>query len=396
MKKNLLFVMSDLSAGGAEKSLVNLLSQIDYEKHNVDLFLLNKSGIFLKLIPSEVNILNTPNEYNIFTTGVLKSIKSFVKKRKFLLAYFRLKYSFSIKAVKDVSNSEQYSWKYLSKSLSILDKDYDIAIGYLEMNPIYFIIDKVKSIKKIGWIHTNYSNSEMKKEVDNPYFTKLDYIVTVSDECGNSLKENFLHLKDKIKVVNNIVSTKIIRDLAIQEIEDEMIFDKEYINILTIARLSHEKGLDIAIKACNLLLSRGHKIRWFVLGEGTEKQNLEKLISHYGLGEKFKLLGVKENPYPYLMNADVYVQPSRYEGKSIAVEEARILNKPIVVTNYETARDQITDGEDGLIVEMTKVGISIGIEKFINNVEMKSKVKNNLSHKNFGTEKEINKLYELF
>jgi glycosyltransferase involved in cell wall biosynthesis len=397
MKKKILFVIPSMSAGGGEKSLVNLLSQIDYNLYDVDIFVFSKTGVFFNSIPKEVNVLDTPSDYTIFTKKLGKSIKDFMKNRKFNLAYNRFMFSVKNRLIKNVSIAEQYSWKYQSNSFNILEKDYDVAIGFLEKSSIYFVVDKVKSKKKIGWIHTNYSNSGMDNNFDNPYFEQLGNIVTVSEECAKSLNDQFLHLNTKVKVIYNIVSPKMIIELSERKILlDDFIQDKNYTNIITVARLSEEKGVDLAIRSCKLLIDKGYKIRWNVLGEGNERAKLESLIKSNGLENNFILLGVKENPYPYIRNADIYVQPSKYEGKSIALDEAKILLKPIVVTNYKTVNDQISDGMNGLIVDMNEDGISNGVETLIKHIDIKNKLINNLNLEKLGTEEEIKKLYQIF
>ncbi|MDF0727760.1 glycosyltransferase [Cytobacillus sp. S13-E01] len=395
MKKNLLFVMPSLAAGGGEKSLINLLYQIDYDLYNVDLFLFSKTGTFLNSIPREVNILELPMNYKTFTMGFNKSLKEYFKNGKFNLAYYRLMFAIKNRTIKDNSNAEQYTWRYLSKSIGLLEKKYDIAIGYLEKSSIYFVVDKVNSKKKIGWIHTNYTNSGLDSNFDAPYLKQLDHIVTVSKECAESIKETFQDLSKKVRVIYNIVSPRLIKELSNHSIH-EALTDEEYTNIVTVSRLSHEKGIDLAVKSCEILLRKGYKVRWYIIGEGNERRNLERLIEKKDLKNNFKLLGIKENPYPYIRMADIYVQPSRYEGKSIAIDEAKILLKPIIVTNFNTAKDQIIDGTDGVVVDINEEEISNGIERLIINITLTKDIINNLSLQDLGTEEEVKKLYEIF
>lgn len=394
MKKNLLFVIPSLSAGGGEKSLVNLLSLIDFKKFNVDLFLFNKTGVFLNSIPSEVTILEIEKNYRIFTSELKSSLINFLKEGQVNLAYCRSMFAIKNRFNKSLARSEQYTWKYQSEALNNLKKEYDLAVGYLEKSSIYFIVEKVKSKKKIGWVHTNYSNSGMDHEFDDPYFRKLDQIVTVSEECANSLKNHFPHLKDKISIFYNIISPKLINKLAKMDIEEKISFKNNSINIVTVARLSYEKGLDIAIKSCKSLVEKGYKIKWCVLGDGNERGKLEKLIESNDLQDNFLLLGIKENPYPFIKAADLYIQSSRYEGKSIAIDEAKVLHKPIIVTNFETAKDQINHGINGIIVGMNELDIAEGIEKLIKDRNLTNYLIKNLSEENLGTEDEIKKLYE--
>ncbi len=396
MKKNILFVIPSLHAGGGEKSLINLLNQIDYDLYNVDLFLFNKSGLFINSLPKPVKILELQDTYKIFTQDLDISIKTFISNFKFNLVYYRIMFTIKNRFIKDKSKAEQYTWKYISKSIAALEKEYDVSIGYLEKSSIYFIVDKVKSKKKIGWIHTNYENSGMDENFDRPYFKKLNNLVTVSKECANSLKVKFPEIKQKISIIYNIVSPKLINELSNRDINNDFIIEDGYINIITVARLSYEKGIDLAINACKLLKSEGYKVRWYVLGDGSEKSKLEELILSNNLEDNFRLLGIKENPYPYIKKADIYVQPSRYEGKSIAIDEAKILHKPVVVTNYETAKDQIKHNENGVIVEMNDESLYQGIVSVINDVNLQNKLIYNLSNENLGTESEIYKLYDIF
>ncbi|CAH1207745.1 UDP-N-acetylglucosamine--peptide N-acetylglucosaminyltransferase GtfA subunit [Paenibacillus allorhizoplanae] len=395
MKKKLLFVIPSLLAGGGQKSLINLLSQIDYQRFEVDLLLFSKTGAFMNAIPKEVQVVALTYHHPAFAEHLAKSVTTLIAHRQFKLAYARLMFAALNRFVRNTASSEQYSWEYLKRSFGTLDREYDVAIGYLEKSSIYYIVDRVKAAKKIGWIHTNYADSGMIASMDEPYFKQLDKLVTVSEECARSLKETFTELTDNITVIQNIVSPRIIKSESNREPSVLQKFDGEFTNIITVARLSHEKGIDMAINACSLLVNQGYKVKWYILGDGAEREALENQIVALQLQDTFILLGIQENPYPFIKNADMYVQPSRYEGKSIAIDEAKILNKPIVVTNYESAKDQITDGVNGLLVEMSDVGISKGIEVLINQFELRESFIQSLAEEQMGTEEEVYKLYDI-
>lgn len=397
MKKKVLFVMNNLSSGGAEKSLSSLLQVLDYSLYDVDLLLFKPGGIFFSNLPKEVKLLEEPSEYKYFDMPIKLALSQSIKRGRIDTVLSRIGASFIFRKEQNRSRCEQLAWKYISKPLENIDKSYDVAIGYLEKSSIYFIVDKVKSNKKIGWIHTNYSNSRMDSQIDKMYFQKLDNIVTVSEECAQSLSDNFPDLKSKVKVIGNIVSPKTIIRLSKESKIEDLNFNSNYTNIITVARLGYEKGIDLAIEACKILKNDGYKVRWFVLGYGTEYELSEcsRLIEGYGLKDNFQLLGVRENPYPYITKADIYVQPSRYEGKSIAIEEAKILNKPIVVTNFSTVKGQIENGKNGIIVDIDSNSISLGIRQMIEDKGLLIKLKKNLSNENLGTETEVEKLYEL-
>lgn len=395
MKKNLLFVIPSLSAGGGEKSLVNLLSQINYDLYDVDLFMLNQEGIFMEFLPKQVNVLSLPETYKLFSLPLFNSTWKLLQSRKLSLIYHRIIFTIKNKFISDVSKREQNTWKQLSRSIDKFEKKYDAAIGFLEKTSTYLCIDKVDARQKIGWVHIDYDKLGMDPEFDFPYFKKLSRIVTVSEECANIFMKRFPSQSEKVDVIYNIVSPTIINKMANQKLEDCYFKNSGDITILTIGRLHDQKGLDIAIKACKGLLEKGHKVKWYVIGEGDEREKLSKLIEENKVGEHFKLLGLKSNPYPYLKQADIYVQSSRFEGKSIAIDEAKILNKPIVVTDFSTAKDQIENDVNGLIIDMDSDGLVRGIEKLIMNPALRNTFIQNLKKEKLGTEDEINKLYKI-
>ncbi|WP_191561447.1 glycosyltransferase [Metabacillus idriensis] len=395
MKTKVLIIQNNLNCGGAEKSLVTLLNTINYKKYQVDLFLFKHEGIFLKSVPSEVNLLPELEYYKYFDMNFKMSIKNLLNEKKFNIAYYRVLLSIILKINDNSAIVEQKMWKYISKTIPEFTNQYDVAIGYQEKNPVYFCIDKVNAKKKIGWIHTDINKLQINKKKELECFQKLDYIVTVSEECAKSIKEISPKLFDKIKVIYNILSPKLISNLSKVEVIDGPQNNENRVNIITVARLGNEKGIDLAINSCKILVDRGYHIYWYVIGEGKERDNLNSLINKLDLKENFKLLGIRENPYPYIEKADIYVQPSKYEGKSIALDEAKILSKPIIVTNYTTSKDQINNDCDGLIVDMNELAIAEGIEKLINDNSLRNFLSNNLLKQNLGTENEINKLYNL-
>jgi glycosyltransferase involved in cell wall biosynthesis len=395
MKKKLLFIMPSLTAGGGEKSLVNLLSQLDYSKFSVDLFLFNHDGIFMEFVPKEVNIIPLPSEYINFTLPLTKSIKRFLLQGKFMLAYNRILFAICNRGSNNTSIREQSSWKYLSEFFNKLDRKYDTAIGFLEKSATYFCVDKVEANNKIGWVHTDYDQLGMDSKFDLNYFNKLDKLVTVSEECSKVLKKRFPSQINKVEVLYNIVSPTIIKNMAKHGLENSSDKKANEVSIISIGRLHYHKAFDLAIESCRILVDKGYKINWNIIGEGPERVHLEHLIKTHKLEKDFKLLGLKSNPYPFINQADIYVQTSKFEGKSIAVDEAKILNKPIVVTNYSTAKDQIHDGVNGLIVEMNPHAISSGIEKLINDRSLRERFAQHLSIEKLGTEDEIKKLYKV-
>ena len=166
--------------------------------------------------------------------------------------------------------------------------------------------------------------------------------------------------------------------------------------LINVARLSHAKGIDRAVKALGILKWRGYlDIVWYVVGYGGDEEIIEKLIVENNLKDNFILLGKQINPYPFMKAADLYVQPSRYEGKAVTVVEAQIIHMPVLITNYPTAQSQVNDGFDGIICDQSVEGIADGIEEMYNDPALRKQLASNCSNSNYQNSYELNKLYKL-
>lgn len=391
MKKRLLFIIPSLAAGGGEKSLINLLTQIDYDQYEVDVFLFAQKGVFLPFLPPQVSVLHHSLDFQHFSLPVHSAIWALAKRRRWKLVYNRLLYFLANRRMGNTAQKEQYAWKYLKQACPQLAKTYDAAIGFLEKSSTYFCVENVNAKQKIGWVHIDYNEMGMDATYDHAYFKEMSTIVTVSHECARVFIDRFPSLENKVKVIHNIVSPTIIYEMSRQSLP----LQTQMFTLLTIGRLHPQKGLDMAIEACSRLVRKGMKLKWYIIGEGQERMKLERLIKNHQLEEHFILLGQQANPYPWLDAADIYVQPSRFEGKAIAIDEAKILHKPIVVTNYTTAKDQINDRETGLIVDLNVDGIEKGISLLMKDDALREQLTVNLSQQSYGTESEIDKFYQI-
>ena len=388
MKKKLLFIMPDLGSGGAEKALITILNLFDYSRYDVDLFLFRRQGLFLPDVPSQVHITDGGKDYELFDGSASVCIKSSIKKLNFSSAANRIKYSKALE-----SGNRTAVWSCIKKALPKIDKHYDVAVAYLEGNSVYYCVDAVDADVKIGYVHNDYNKLGLDKDFDRPYFEKLDYLVSVSDECVNVLKENFPHLKDKIRLMLNIVSPSMLDSLG-KESAAEYKNANEKI-LLTVGRFSQQKGYDMAVEAAKILSDKGYNFKWFAIGKGDMMQQIADRIKELNLEDKFIILGERANPYPYINNCDIYVQPSYFEGKSIAVDEAKIFAKPIVCTKFPTVYDQLTDGETALLAEINAGSIAEKIETLLNSEELCKSLSENLKKEKAGNEEEIDKFYAL-
>jgi len=396
MKKKILISSFDLAVGGVERSLIGLLQTIDYSKYDVDLMLFKHEGEFLSFLPLGPNLIAEDPHYSTFR----KSIKQIIRDGHYQIGISRLlaKTISTIQGKIQKVNEPgylniQYGWEMTHALLPKLHKEYDVAIGFLW--PHHFIGKKVKAKKRIGWIHTDYSHIHVNKKLESRMWNKLDQIVAVSEDCSKTFLQFFPDYKEKTAVIENILSPKIILEQAMDEEAIEIKRSHGRTILMTVGRLSHAKGIDQAIKACKELIKTGYDIEWYVVGYGPLEKDLQKLINELELNERFFLLGKKVNPYPYIKACDIYVQPSRYEGKAVTVREAQILKKPVVITNFPTARSQAQDEYDALITSKDIEGIVMGVQRLIDDEQLRDQLISNVSKNNYGNEEEVEKLYQL-
>lgn len=393
MRKKIIFVMESLGIGGAEKSLVTLLSQLDYSKYDVDLFLFQQKGEFIELLPEKVNLIETSKDFENFILNPKQSLRELIKRKKVKLILYKLLEIGNIALNKFLLKKEYIGWQFTKKSIDTFNKEYDVAIGFLEKKSIYFIVDKIKAKKKIGWIHIDYEKIEHNHKLDNIYFEKLNNIVTVSEHCKEVLIKEFPKYKGKIEYIQNIISPKLINSMA-NNVIDDIKFSEKYTIICTVCRLTIQKGIDIAIECCEKLIKRGLIFKWIVIGDGSERENLQRLINEKGLQDIFILMGSRSNPYPYINICDLYVQPSRWEGFGITVAESKVLNKPIVVSDIPEFIEQIEDDKTGLIyINIDEMVIKI--ESLLTKNEKRHLLTDNLKKINMNNYSELKKIEKL-
>lgn len=387
MKKDLLFVIDSLHSGGAEKSLVSLLSTLDYNKFNVDLLLFNKDGLYLSLVPKQVKILEVP-EYFEEKRKRRSSKKIAIKiaqiKNSILIRnpYYNKKY-----------HGAQITCKNILKILDSQIKKYDVAIAYSQGLPTYYVAEKVNADKKLCWINTDYKKAGYNPIFDKKYYEKYNYMIAVSEKNKEVLESVYPDFKDKMRVIYDIISPKLVRNMANEGQGYDDKFDG--IRILTIGRHVHLKGYDMAIDAAKLLKENGVNFRWYSIGEGVLTNDLKKQVKEKGLEDNFIFLGTYTNPYPFIKECDIYCQPSRFEGFGMAIAEAKILEKIIIATNFDIVYDQIENMKNGLIVNMNSKDIYMGIKNILKDENLIKSIKYNLCSKKIVLEDQVKKFNKL-
>lgn len=388
--KKILIVNNGLCYGGVEKSLINLLKNINYDRYEVDLYLFTSGNDLIDDVPSCVRIIKSPKEFSYYyERPFAQAFLGLVFTGKFYLALQRLeKFVRTHICKKTYDDSSEKSWKIQKRTMAKNSKQYDIAIGYMEGGANFYIADCISASRKIGWIHTDYNHVVVNVPLEKSKLNKLDAIITVSKNSKNALVDFFPELERRIHVVPNMLDWSAIDYGAKQTTEMEMT-PNDY-NIVSVGRLVELKGFQYCPKVCAKLREQGIPAQWFVVGEGSYRSELEKLIEQWDVRDYFHLVGETKNPYAYISKADICVQLSQYEGRATVVEEELYLKKMIVVSNINSYREQIADRENGIVVERNSEAVFEAISELYYSKNLQEKIKKNLSRA-YQTNEEIYK-----
>lgn len=395
MKKQIFIAIHYLEIGGAEISLIGLLNAIDYSKYDVDLFVYSHRGELMRLIPSQVNLLPEIPEYSYIEQPIADAVRKGFFRLSIARIWAKMQYRKYQKRNNPKDNSAilSYIFENVTPFLpKITDKQYDLAISFL--TPHNIVRDKVTARKKIAWIHTDYSYIDIDVEKELPVWRSFDYIASISEAVTGSFTSRFPSLMSKIVEIENILSPAFVRNRA-EETKIEFSHEKNRINLLSIGRFCEAKNFDNVPDILRRIRETGINAYWHIIGFGGDLDLIMQKIAEANMEEFVILLGKQANPYPYIKAADIYVQPSRYEGKSVTVREAQMLCKPVIVTNYKTASSQIKDGIDGVIVPLDNEKCAEGITAFIRNKAKREEFESYLSAHDYGNEKEALKVQNL-
>lgn len=396
--KQILIVSHAMELGGAERSLLGLLNVLDPKRYKIDLFLLRHEGELLEYIPEYVHVLPKVAAYTVLA----RPMKDTLREGHFWLTEVRL-YA-KIKAArynkkhqyKDSAVALEYSHKYIKRYMPKINPtvEYDLAISFL--TPHYFVAEKVRAKKKIAWIHTDYKKVQINIPSETVMWGKYDYIASISEEVSKSFLEVCPSLRSKLILIENILPERLIKRQAMElDVTKEMPVIEDGFRLLSIGRYCTAKNFDNVPAICSCLLKKGFKVKWYIIGFGGDEELIRQKIAEEKMEEHVILLGKKENPYPYIRACDLYVQPSRYEGKSVTVREAQMFAKPVVITAYPTSGSQLEDGVDGVVVPMDNEGCADGIAKLLDDPKKMQSLSEACRSRDYSNQKEVEKLYEL-
>lgn len=397
MKKKVLILSHALELGGAERSLIGLLDALDPEMWDVDLFLLRHAGELLSSVPEHITLLPEVKAYTVLARPMKQTLKEghlLLTGARALAKFFSRNYAKRHKHTESGVGLE-YSHKFLCPFMPDIqpEKEYDLAISFL--TPHYFVAKKVKAKKKIAWIHTDYTVVQTNTDSEIKMWNMYDHIIPISDSVSDSFIKVFPSLKDKLIIVENILPSRFVRNSAEEQLSEIEMF-KHGIALVSIGRFCYQKNFDNVPAICAQLVSLGLNVYWYLIGFGPDEELIRSKIAELNMQDRVIVLGKKSNPYPYIKACDLYVQPSRYEGKAVTVREAQMLCKPVVITDYPTAPSQLEDGVDGVIVPMDNKGCAKGIEELLRDKKRMNLLSKNCIERDYSNSEEVQKLYNLY
>lgn len=396
-KKRILFVIESLNCGGAEKSLTTLLNLIVKFQYEIDLQLFKYDGEFQALLPKQVNLLPELDYFKFCSEKYAKAIKKNIGKKNLKFLKSRVIYSIKIRK-KKYTNVEQavIFWKSVKNCFEMDAKNYDVAIAYAQGVPTFYVADYVKAKKKYAWINGIYCPEKKDYLYINKYYKEYKNIICVSDVACQRFTMTFQDCKNRMKVIYDIIDQEMIQKMSqLPSTSKEDMFTKKKVKILTVGRLVEQKGYDVAVEACRLLKQEGVSFCWFVVGSGPMETKIRLWIQKYDIEDCFKLLGVKANPYPYFKECDLYVQTSKSEGFGITLTEARILNKPVVTTEFDAVYMQIIPEKNALVAKINGKSVAEKILELIQNDSLRNNIIQNIKKEKKGNMEELEKFEQL-
>lgn len=370
MRKKVLVVADSLGCGGAEKSLLAFLSSLNPSEVAVTLMLSARGGVFECLVPKCIRIVDLPT-----LSGIRKGIS-------------QMRYSFALrKWSKSKHHGAELYWQNVGRFIPSLSMLYDVAIAYHQGFPTYFVVKKVEAKKKVAWVNTDLNYAGYNPEFNRPFYERLNKVICVSEDQKIYLSNNgYPNFKNAI-VIYDIINPYMVRKLATEKIqisiEDYTISQK--LALCTVGRMVKAKNYFLAVESAKILRDRGVDFIWYFIGDGDERKNIEVLIQKYHLENYILLTGLQANPYPWISACDIYVQTSSFEGFGITIAEAKILNKPIVSTNFTVISNQLSHENNGLITEMNPQSIADSILRLVNDKNLCDRIISNLKNQTNNT-----------
>lgn len=383
-RKKVLFLIGSLSGGGVAKSMINLLQAFDKERYEVSLWIGHSGGLYANMVPEGVKVLICPVRDALFEG--MRGIVKLLRMGHPLLACGSL-----LRMVLSTINKAK-AGLILAKLLPTIEGEYDAIIDYNGQHQLYYMVNKLKGKTKITFFHSDYTQWSYYKKADAQYFPQADAIFSISEVCVNSLQKEFPACARKVHIMENISNPNLIDELANSFRPN---WNQGIFHFVTVGHVTKAKGSLLALEAASILKERKINFQWHFLGQQGSDANYVEIVKKKSLEQNIVFHGAVPNPYPYMAAATLIVHPSQFEGKSIALDEAKLLCKPVVVTNFSTVHDQLENGVNANICEMTPESLADAIEDLLLHADKRERYSTYLSEHIHDNSSEVQKLYHL-
>lgn len=375
MKKKILFISEALWIGGIETALVNVLNRMDYEKYEVTLLLRRAvfDGDMRQKVPAQCRVVTFDRENGQYRFSRLYHLteKSENPSR------FHRAMMWAVPAIKWVEN--RLYIRYIREQMK--NEHFDTCVIYSDVAAE----TAVRAIRADKFLLFYHHGAMRKVWHDEIGYRKADKIIAVSGAVEQKLREFRPKYANKMTTIHNLTDVEGIRAKGEEPVPEEFLADK--FNIVSCGRVSHEKGMDLAVEACAELVAMGHEnIHWWIVGGGPAEDEVRAKIAELHMEDYVTMLGMKGNPYPYIKQADLYVQPSRFEGYPMTILEALILGQPVVSTNNTGAQEILQNGVTGVLCEISAQSIAEQVHELLGNAEILEKLRENIAERDMDAE----------
>lgn len=388
-KKRILITQCSMYLGGAERALLSMLESFDYEHYDVDLFLYKHEGELMEYLPKEVKLLPEIPAYRALNSGIKEIVCTHT-----LIAATKIAAACAARMNRGAGNIYDEIDRWAAPVLPSINPGttYDACISYLANHRIER--RHVSAKQYIAWIHTDYAYLTRNAERDIAGWALFDHIISISPAVHSGFAQVFPSLGDRLTLVENGVTRSLLeRQANEQDVSEEM---KGEIKLLSVGRFCHAKNFDGAVAILAELRKLRHDVHWYIIGYGSDEHQIREAIARYGMESYFHILGKRSNPYPYMKACDLYVQPSRYEGKCVSVLEAQALGKPVAITPYPTASGQMENGVDGIILPSSQPQEAArALNELLNNPTLMKRLTDNCAMRDYSCKPQLPHLYAL-
>lgn len=397
--KKILFVINTLGCAGAEITLIELFRRLSNYECELYLYVIMGQGELIQSVPSFVTVLNSRYDDQSVLTGkgrrkmIGKVCKAFFRNGHFFRKIKSIAGNLFLMIKRKKVQIDKLLWRVMAEGAERFEQSFDVAVAWLEGGASYYVADHVRAHRKVAFIHIDYESAGYTREMDEGCFAKFNKIMTVSNGVKKSFLTFYPELEERTEVFYNFIDYENIINKSKESGGFSDTF--EGLRLLSVGRLTWQKGYDIAINAMKILKDRGYRVRWYVLGEGDQRKALEKKIKLLKLEKDFCLLGMVDNPYPYYVQADLYVHVTRFEGKSIALQEAQVLGCAAIVSDCNGNRDQIVDGEDGILCKLTPLEVAESIIELYKDENKRKKIGKAAQRRKIAEEQDLQIILDL-